>query len=203
MGFKNWIKSAAAAALLGASSIASAGLVTYDFTGGGPNANSLIFSEAGLDLRVDGFFGNSPRTISWGTTGLGIVGNGSDQLNSPFFSFEELEFYLPTGATWHSATLRQFRAPETVAYCASIPGTSGCSSPITTVNAISGVIDEVLLDNIANASTFSFFSNRNQTGNLRIGSITVDVATVPAPATLGLLGLGLLGLGFARRTRNA
>jgi hypothetical protein len=49
---------------------------------------------------------------------------------------------------------------------------------------------------------FEFFNFQAVTGNTLIGSISGDLAAVPEPATLTIMGAGLVGLGLVRRYRR-
>jgi hypothetical protein len=48
---------------------------------------------------------------------------------------------------------------------------------------------------------FDFFNFQAVTGNVLIGSISGNLAAIPEPATLTILGAGLVGLGLVRRSR--
>ena len=102
--------------------IASAVLITYDYSGGGPNGTMVSVTESGVTLDAYGSIDNSPATITWNLNGLGVEGNSSTQVNTPVpagYGFEEIGFVLPENSTWVSMDIWQLTDGEQAGICGS------------------------------------------------------------------------------------
>ncbi len=121
-----------------------------------------------------------------------------------------LNFSDPTIA---SSPLFTFQIDETPnARPCAYPSTTPCADQISFPSAlasetfdISGTLYTLELLGFRVGSSFvsDFISNEGGTNSaILIGKITADIASVPEPGTLLLLGSGLVGLAFARRKLN-
>jgi hypothetical protein len=84
-------------------------------------------------------------------------------------------------------------------------GLNGALLGSTTASDVGGIgtgpVLELSLPGIHRV-TFAGTSNTVAFDNFEFGALTIPSASVPAPATLGLLALGLAGVGAARRSRR-
>jgi PEP-CTERM motif len=186
---------------------ANAALITYFFLDDTPNSTTISMTQDGVTLNGYGVRGEpaTAATIDTSYLGLGIVGNSSDQINTPstYGNYEEISFVLPTGASWVSLSLSVLFAGESAGVCGADTVSGYCATAVTFV---SGTLFPEIVDltGFANAPVATVFAQNPYTsGGFRISSLTLRTASVPEPGTLSLLGAGLLGFALLRRRRAA
>lgn len=174
------------------SSAASAGLVSYDFTGGPTTfGDPLLFSQDGLDLSVTGTPGVSVDT-RWG---LGVKsskrdsyqvdGQGPDETLS--FSFlQDVDLVSVIFGNVQYNDDFSLSVDGTLIGSADIPG--GNTFDFSAYNFTGNTFD---------------FGVEGRNDDYFIRGITVDTVDVSEAGSLALLGLGLVGLGFSRRKSKA
>jgi hypothetical protein len=174
------------------SSAASAGLVSYDFTGGPTTfGDPLLFSQDGLDLSVTGTPGVSVDT-RWG---LGVKsskrdsyqvdGQGPDETLS--FSFlQDVDLVSVIFGNVQYKDDFSLSVDGTLIGSADIPG--GNTFDFSAYNFTGNTFD---------------FGVEGRNDDYFIRGITVDTVDVSEAGSLALLGLGLVGLGFSRRKSKA
>ncbi len=198
MKFKQIIAASIALLFAGA---ANAMLVTFDFDTGGPNGQVLTFDQMGVTLTATGEYDFNPAVIHRNAQGLGIAAGNSNQVSSHGGGYEGITFELSAPATWVSVGLRNFRNGEQGYVCGTDAAFANCNSFEDIFGSGGNAVETFSLASLANAAAAFIGNDPGQPGRFRIASITVDVASVPEPATLGLFALSLLGLGALKRVR--
>lgn len=181
--------------------------------------NSLTFGANGIDFTVTQSGGKSINQDFPANGGLGVddrdnvAGNHGDNLGGDemlMFSFSGLVDLMgftlngQLGSTGHTEAASGF-----------FDLSSSSDGSVTTLNNASadeydGVGDDHVLNGMLadvglfqGRSSFTFSTGGDEGFHGYVESITVRKATVPEPATLGLLGLGLVSLVAFRRRQNS
>ena len=213
--------------LLMSAGVANAGLVTFDFQGGcssscgldGPNGNTRVFSEGGVELSVNAFAedGNSNTTAFLGHfgSGLGITnrnegnGSGSRHVVDNSGTFEWARFMFDQDVIVESVLLRVFDGNEAdISYLVGAFNSNFGSWSTQEGNRNDPPGGNAALLTLNNDASSNFFRLAAEYGenndDFKIAAITVrtPMIDVAEPLPLGLLGLGLLALAVTRRKQQ-
>ena len=185
--------------------------VSQDYTAGPIvtiTATGFVNGNFALATNQTALFGNSDGA---GEVGLGLNddptqsgGVSEHELHGTNWIQLDVSKAIAAGVTNLSFTMGSSTG------CTAVPCTTGGdswrvfgSNSATSLGAqLPGLIgfDELLSHPLPTG--FDFFNFQAVTGNVLVGSISGDLAEVPEPATLTILGTALLGLGFVSRHRR-
>lgn len=190
---------------------ANAGLITFDFTGGGSNGTSVAQTVDNVKLTVTAdktHRGSGPFTVTWNKNGLGVERRpdggklGADELSAQavreelIFTFEVLTGVQQLELV--SVDFFNFNGGDRMRLFVDDTRVGTNLKPGDTTNG-TWIVSNTIADPLSVTATSSFgFRAQNVNGGngFRIASVTFRV---PEPATMALLAPALVGIGFQRR----
>ncbi len=189
--------------------------ITFDFSGGGPNATKLVFTQAGIKLTVKArdLTNDVAATVTHNSNGLGVrvQGDGEGALDS-IGPNEELVFKI-TGLPIGVQALRLdqvlfagLNINQGEDFSLRIDGANPLGNQFTPSSNPWNVGDDILDvgDRTAYANVKFRVNNKGGEEAFRISSLTFSpFASVPEPSTILLIGSGLFSLvGFTKKLKS-
>ena len=186
--------SLAVALILGLSATgATAGIITFDFSNRGTNANSLSFASGGVTVTVNNPTGNGTHTgFQTDSDGL-FISNAGAAFNLGALTGMNIKFSVDAKITAYSVGYTQGLSAST--FFNLTGGRAGAASSLNNSLASAGsynLTSDYILD--ANqAGTFAATVNGGSTRLAELKTLTIDtnVVPVPEPSTITIAGIGI------------